>query len=176
MAVTNRDLKAVVENNKSRAGPVPPAACFSIERPPLRDRREEPLLTRYFAQRHAHRMGRNIDAVPTAVLAALTNCDWPGNIREPQKQKRHKRFRCARVCYIEQAHEAATKTIGGTMPSLGIFTADISKTDSGRPPAKVGRMLEAGKDPSLVFTGETPPRRGRSPAPRGRWFCNRNTR
>jgi formate hydrogenlyase transcriptional activator len=51
----------------------------------LWDRREDiPLLTRYFVQKHAHRMGRNIDTIPTPVLTALTNYDWPGNIRELQ--------------------------------------------------------------------------------------------
>jgi transcriptional regulator with GAF, ATPase, and Fis domain len=53
--------------------------------PPLRERREDiPLLTRYFVQKHAHRMGRNIDTIPSSVLEALTNYDWPGNIRELQ--------------------------------------------------------------------------------------------
>ena len=46
----------------------------------------------------------------------------------------------------------------------------------GTPPAMVGRMRDAGKDRRLVFTGATPPRHGRAPAPHGRWFCSRNTR
>ena len=51
----------------------------------MRERREDiPLLTRYFVQKHAQRMGRNIDTIPTSVLDALTNYDWPGNIRELQ--------------------------------------------------------------------------------------------
>jgi transcriptional regulator with GAF, ATPase, and Fis domain len=53
--------------------------------PPLRERREDiTLLARYFVQKHAQRMGRNIDTIPTSVLDALTNYDWPGNIRELQ--------------------------------------------------------------------------------------------
>jgi len=53
--------------------------------PPLRERRDDiPLLTRYFVQKHAHRMGRNIDTIPTSALEALTRYDWPGNIRELQ--------------------------------------------------------------------------------------------
>ncbi|HTS59864.1 MAG TPA: hypothetical protein VMH03_20135, partial [Terriglobales bacterium] len=38
----------------------------------------------YFVQKHAGRMGRNIDTIPTSVMDALTNYDWPGNIRELQ--------------------------------------------------------------------------------------------
>jgi len=53
--------------------------------PPLRERREDiPLLTRYFVQKHAHRMGRDIDTIPMPVLDAITGYDWPGNIRELQ--------------------------------------------------------------------------------------------
>ena len=53
--------------------------------PPLRDRREDiPLLTRYFVQKHAQRLGRDIDSIPASVLEALTNYPWPGNIRELQ--------------------------------------------------------------------------------------------
>jgi formate hydrogenlyase transcriptional activator len=51
----------------------------------LRERREDiPVLTRYFVQRHAQRMGRNIDTIPARALSALTRYDWPGNIRELQ--------------------------------------------------------------------------------------------
>jgi formate hydrogenlyase transcriptional activator len=53
--------------------------------PPLRERRDDiPLLTRYFVQKHAQRMGRNINTIPTSALEALTRYDWPGNIRELQ--------------------------------------------------------------------------------------------
>jgi len=53
--------------------------------PPLRERREDiPLLTRYFVQKHAQRMGRAIDNIPTSAMEALTRYDWPGNIRELQ--------------------------------------------------------------------------------------------
>ena len=42
------------------------------------------MLTRYFVQKHARRMERNIESIPTYALEALTNYDWPGNIRELQ--------------------------------------------------------------------------------------------
>jgi transcriptional regulator with GAF, ATPase, and Fis domain len=51
--------------------------------PPLRERREDiPLLVRYFVDRHARRLNRGITNIPTDVMQALTNWDWPGNIRE----------------------------------------------------------------------------------------------
>ena len=85
VAATNRDLKAMVEENKFRADLYYRLHVFPLHVPPLRERREDiPLLTRYFVQKHAQRMGRNIDTIPTSVLDALTNYDWPGNIRELQ--------------------------------------------------------------------------------------------
>ena len=75
----------MVEDNKFRADLYYRLHVFPLHVPPLRERREDiPLLTRYFVQKHAHRLGRNIDTIPTSVLAALTNYDWPGNIRELQ--------------------------------------------------------------------------------------------
>ena len=85
VAATNRDLKAMVNEGKFRADLYYRLHVFPLHVPPLRERREDiPLLTRYFVQKHATRLGRKIDAIPTFVLDALTNYDWPGNIRELQ--------------------------------------------------------------------------------------------
>jgi formate hydrogenlyase transcriptional activator len=85
VAATNRDLKAMVEENRFRADLYYRLAVFPVNVPPLRERREDiPLLARYFVQKHAARMDRNIESIPTYALDALTNYDWPGNIRELQ--------------------------------------------------------------------------------------------
>ena len=85
VAATNRDLKAMVEENKFRADLYYRLHVFPVHVPPLRERREDiPLLTRYFVQKHAQRMGRNIDSISTSVFEAFANYDWPGNIRELQ--------------------------------------------------------------------------------------------
>jgi formate hydrogenlyase transcriptional activator len=53
--------------------------------PPLRERKEDiPLLIRYFTQKHAKRMSRPVESIPSAAIEALTNYEWPGNIRELQ--------------------------------------------------------------------------------------------
>jgi formate hydrogenlyase transcriptional activator len=85
VAATNRDLKAMVDENRFRADLYYRLHVFPLNVPPLRERREDiPLLTRYFVQKHAKRMDRKIERIPTQALEALTNYDWPGNIRELQ--------------------------------------------------------------------------------------------
>lgn len=85
VAATNRDLKVMVDDNRFRGDLYYRLHVFPLTVPPLRDRREDiPLLTRYFVQKHAHRMGRKIESIPTPALEALTIYDWPGNIRELQ--------------------------------------------------------------------------------------------
>ena len=85
IAATNRDLKAMVEENKFRADLYYRLHVFPLDVPPLRERREDiPLLIRYFVQKHAQRMGRKVERFPTEAMEALTNYDWPGNIRELQ--------------------------------------------------------------------------------------------
>jgi formate hydrogenlyase transcriptional activator len=85
VVATNRDLKAMVDEGKFRADLYYRLHVFPLNVPPLRQRREDiPLLTRYFVQRHAQRMGRTIDSISSHAMEALTNYDWPGNIRELQ--------------------------------------------------------------------------------------------
>ena len=56
---------------------------FPIQIPPLRERPEDiPLLVRYFAQKYARRMEKEIESMPAASMKKLTSWHWPGNIRE----------------------------------------------------------------------------------------------
>jgi formate hydrogenlyase transcriptional activator len=85
VAATNRDLKAMVEESKFRADLYYRLAVFPLHVPALRERREDiPALTRYFVQKYARRMDRDIESIPKEALEALTDYDWPGNIRELQ--------------------------------------------------------------------------------------------
>jgi formate hydrogenlyase transcriptional activator len=85
VAATNRDLKAMVEENRFRADLYYRLHVFPIVVPPLRERPEDiPLLTRFFVQKYAGRMNRRIERIPEAVMEALARYDWPGNIRELQ--------------------------------------------------------------------------------------------
>ncbi len=54
---------------------------FPLLVPPLRERIEDiPLLIRFFTQKHAKRLTRGIESIPSAVFEALSKYDWPGNI------------------------------------------------------------------------------------------------
>ena len=83
MAATNRDLRALVAEQRFRADLYYRVNVFPINIPPLRDRREDiPMLVRYFVQEFATRMRKEIEAIPVDSMTALVDYSWPGNIRE----------------------------------------------------------------------------------------------
>ena len=85
VAATNRNLKQMVDEGKFRSDLYYRLNVFPVTVLPLRERREDiPLLIRFFTQRYARKMNRAIEKIPSATLEALTNYDWPGNIRELQ--------------------------------------------------------------------------------------------
>jgi formate hydrogenlyase transcriptional activator len=85
IAATNRDLNAAVTNGTFRHDLFYRLNVFPIEVPPLRDRKDDLLmLVKYFVQRYAKRVGKNIRSIDKKALALLQSYDWPGNIRELQ--------------------------------------------------------------------------------------------
>jgi formate hydrogenlyase transcriptional activator len=83
VAATNRDLTQMVEDRLFRSDLYYRLNVFPIVVPPLRERVEDiPLLVRYFAQKHARRMDRHIETIPSEEMEALTRYHWPGNVRE----------------------------------------------------------------------------------------------
>ena len=83
VAATNRNLEKMVADREFRSDLYYRLRVFPMSIPPLRERREDiPLLVRYFVTKHAIRMDKKIESIPPDVMKALTNWDWPGNIRE----------------------------------------------------------------------------------------------
>jgi formate hydrogenlyase transcriptional activator len=83
VAATNRDLESMIAAREFRSDLYYRLNVFPIRIPPLRERREDiPLLARYFAQKSAGQMQKRIETIPAAAMKALTDWDWPGNIRE----------------------------------------------------------------------------------------------
>jgi formate hydrogenlyase transcriptional activator len=85
IAATNRDLGAMVEEQKFRSDLYYRLNVFPLRLPALRERREDiPLLVRHFVQQYSRRMNRDIDTIPSETMNTLVRYDWPGNIRELQ--------------------------------------------------------------------------------------------
>ncbi len=85
IASTNRDLAAMVREQKFRMDLYYRLDVFPIHVPALRERQDDiPLLVRHFVQQFARRMNKTIDTVPSESMSALLRYHWPGNIRELQ--------------------------------------------------------------------------------------------
>jgi formate hydrogenlyase transcriptional activator len=83
IAATNRDLVREVADHQFRTDLYYRINVFPVRVPPLRERPDDiPLLVRYFVQKFALRMNRQIESIPTETIAALTEWPWPGNVRE----------------------------------------------------------------------------------------------
>jgi formate hydrogenlyase transcriptional activator len=140
IAATNRDLAALVDEEKFRHDLFYRLNVFPIQVPPLRERREDiPMLVRHFAQQFARRMKKNIETIPAETMEVLTRYDWPGNIRELQN-------------LIERA------VILSTGPTLDVPVGALN----GRSPAhKAGsaRGAAAGRHPDQIETLEEADRR-----------------
>ena len=85
IAATNRDLEALVADQKFRSDLYYRLNVFPIRVPALRERPEDiPLLVRHFVQQFSRRLGKGIDAISSETMSALSRYPWPGNIRELQ--------------------------------------------------------------------------------------------
>jgi formate hydrogenlyase transcriptional activator len=85
IAATNRDLAAMVQEQKFRSDLFFRLDVFPVQLPPLRERSDDiPLLVRHFAEEFSRRLKRPIDTISSEAMKALCQYHWPGNIRELQ--------------------------------------------------------------------------------------------
>jgi formate hydrogenlyase transcriptional activator len=85
IAATNRDLEALVKEQKFRSDLYYRLNVFPVRVPALRERPEDiPLLVRHFVQQFSRRLSKSIDTIPSETMSVLVKYPWPGNIRELQ--------------------------------------------------------------------------------------------
>jgi formate hydrogenlyase transcriptional activator len=85
VAATHRDLPEMVKKGEFRSDLYYRLNVFPVLLPSLCDRREDiPCLVMHFVEMFGHRMGKQIEHVPTTTMSALSAYHWPGNIRELQ--------------------------------------------------------------------------------------------
>ncbi|MBV8047107.1 MAG: sigma 54-interacting transcriptional regulator [Paludibacterium sp.] len=85
IAATSCDLSQMIAEKRYRSDLYYRLNVFPIWVPPLRDRPEDiPLLARFFAQKFARRLKRQIEVISDETLLRLSRHPWPGNVRELQ--------------------------------------------------------------------------------------------
>src|SRR6267154_181304 len=85
IAATNRDLEAMVAEQRFRSDLFFRLNVFPVHVPPLRERQGDiPLLVRHFTQQFSGRMKKVMETIPSAAMDVLCRYHWPGNIRELQ--------------------------------------------------------------------------------------------
>ena len=83
VAATHRDLEEMIIEKQFRSDLYYRLNVFPISIPPLRERSEDiPPLVRHFVRQASRRMNKTIDTIPAETMKALTEYQWPGNIRE----------------------------------------------------------------------------------------------
>ncbi len=83
IAATNRDIEALVREQKFREDLFYRLNVVPIRLPSLRERKEDiPLLAEHFLEKYRERLGRAVKGIGPEAMEYLCEYSWPGNIRE----------------------------------------------------------------------------------------------
>lgn len=83
VAATNRDLESEVKTGNFRLDLLYRLNVFTLELPPLRERKEDiPLLADFFIRKHNEVLNLSVKSITPAAMDRLCAYDWPGNIRD----------------------------------------------------------------------------------------------
>ena len=83
VSATNKNLQKALRDGVFRQDLFYRLNIFTMDLPPLRDRKEDiPLLIETFVRREAQRLGHEVAGPSAQALDALMDYDWPGNVRE----------------------------------------------------------------------------------------------
>ncbi|MDT8317057.1 MAG: sigma-54 dependent transcriptional regulator [bacterium] len=83
IAASNRNLKELIEKGDFREDLYYRLNVFTINLPPIRDRRKDILLlSRHYMNLYAAEIGKGVEDISPEAMANLENYGWPGNVRE----------------------------------------------------------------------------------------------
>lgn len=83
IAATNDNLEKMIEDNQFREDLYYRLNVFSIELPPLRERKADiPYLANFYRDTFNMELGRSIKGITARAMEALQSYYWPGNVRE----------------------------------------------------------------------------------------------
>jgi Nif-specific regulatory protein len=110
LSATNRDIMAEIDAGRFREDLYYRLNVISVDVPPLRDRREDiPVLAHYFLNRLTSPSGKKVLGFTDAAMGALTNYEWPGNVRQLRNE----------------IHRAFTLASDGSPVTTSILSMDI---------------------------------------------------
>ena len=185
VAATNRDLEGMIAEREFRSDLYYRLNVFPIRIPPLRERREDiALLTRYFVQKCARQMQKQIETIPAAALKALTEWEWPGNVRELQNFIERSviltRGKALEVPVAELEKTSKRMAVGSVSPSgreeiVRIVKETISEMDSGVAKSAAKEIDERKREEIERVLAETKGRVGGAEGAAARLGINRTT-
>jgi len=83
LCASNRDLKEEIRRGRFREDLFFRLGVFSIQLPPLKERREDvPLLVHHFIEKFNAETGKRVQGATPSTMVVLQGYAWPGNIRE----------------------------------------------------------------------------------------------
>jgi DNA-binding NtrC family response regulator len=83
LCASNKSLKEQIQAGRFREDLFFRLQVFTIQLPPLRERREDiPLLVQHFIQKFGGETGKHVHGATPAAMEVLQGYGWPGNIRE----------------------------------------------------------------------------------------------
>jgi DNA-binding NtrC family response regulator len=138
LAATNVDIATAIANKKLREDLYYRLNAFTLNLPPLRERREEiPLLLRQFMATYASRYARTPLPLSPGLVDACMRYSWPGNLRELENFVKR---------YLILGDESLVRgELEGKAEDKGV-AAGTSRTISGSAPAGLKSLVRSVKD------------------------------
>ena len=143
IAATNRDLEQMVADGLFRADLYYRLNGFTIELPPLRERRDDIMvLLDHFLMRFSRELGKDVHAICPEALELLLRHDWPGNVRELQSVLKQSLLHATGPVLVPEflPEQIKTRKAGPTAETK----ADVQHTDGWE--SFVTRRLQAGSE------------------------------
>ncbi|MBI5757892.1 MAG: sigma-54-dependent Fis family transcriptional regulator [Planctomycetales bacterium] len=117
IAATNRDLQAAVADGSFRRDLYYRLSVFSINLPPLRERREDlPLLVEHYLGRYSRELGKSVHEIAPETLDILRRHPWSGNVRELQSVLKQALLRATGSVLIPDFLPASLHVDDGSAP------------------------------------------------------------
>jgi two-component system response regulator HydG len=134
ISATNQNLPKLIEEKKFRQDLYFRIKGVNIALPALRDRTEDmPELIEYFLKEAAAEVGSKVTGITEAAQTALSNYDWPGNIRQLRNCIRTMVVMCDRdqldVHDIPPEITQRRQLIAGSRPAAGLGAVSLDELE-----------------------------------------------